>query len=175
MYLRLGPKRRLASHESALPAIEEATRFRHLGGRVHPPYELRYIEAHREQIKDPNEGYPIPSNWQTTLLNGDVQELADFALTRFYDPAADGGLGETWLIAEGAIPEQDRSALLGTPIGHPDHEFDPGRQGSYFQTPEQVTESLRRLERCGHEIELESYIQLLQRCSDQGLGVYVTF
>jgi hypothetical protein len=134
-----------------------------------------YIEAHREQIKDPYEGQPIEQDWQAVLANGDVHEYGDFALTRFYDPADDQGIAETWMSVDAALPEQDRSALLGSPLGDPGHEFDPGRQGSYFQTPEQVVESLRRVEHAAPARELESYVQLLRRCAVDGLGVYVTF
>jgi hypothetical protein len=134
-----------------------------------------YIESHREQIKDPYEGQPIELDWRATLENRDVHEYGDFALTRFYDPADDKGIAESWLSIDAVLAEQDRAALLGSPLGKPGHEFDPGRQGSYFQTPEQVIESLQRVERIGQIPELQTYVQLLRRCALEGLGVYVTF
>src|SRR6059058_715754 len=56
-----------------------------------------YIEAHREAVKDPYQGHPIAPDWQATLANRDVHEYGDFALTRFYNPADDRGIGEPWL------------------------------------------------------------------------------
>ena len=134
-----------------------------------------YIEAHREQIKDPYEGQPITQDWRNRLANLDVHEFGDFALTRFYDPADDQGVAESWLSINAVLSEQDRSALLGSQLGKSGREFDPGRQGSYFQTPEQVAESLRLVERIGQARKLESYVQLLRNCATDGLGVYVTF
>ncbi len=140
-----------------------------------PATIARYIEAHRDQTKDPYEGQPIEQGWEATLENRDVHEYGDFALTRFYDPADDRGLAESWLTVDAELAEQDRWALLGSPLGNPGHEFDPGRQGSYFQTPEQVGESLLRVERMGQARELESYARLLRSCVADRLGVYVTF
>lgn len=133
-----------------------------------------YIEAHREEIKDPYGG-PIEQGWQATLGDLDVHEYGDLALTRFYDPADDRGIGDSWLAVDAMLEEQDRTALLGCPLGEARREFDPGRQGSYFQTPGQVVESLRRVERVGHTDVLQSYTQLLRACAVSGLGVYVTF
>ncbi|WP_425619062.1 hypothetical protein NA78x_002793 [Anatilimnocola sp. NA78] len=140
-----------------------------------PTTITKYIEAHHEQIKDPFAGQPIEQRWQATFGNRDVHEYGDFALTRFYDPADDQGIADSWLAVDAALAPHDRSALLGSTLGRPGHEFDPGRQGSYFQTPERVVESLRRIERITRARELESYMQLLSRCAGNGLGVYVTF
>jgi hypothetical protein len=140
-----------------------------------PATIARYIAAHREHIKDPYEGLPIDEGWEATLGNRDVHEYGDFALTRFYDPAEDQGIAESWLAVDAELAEQDRSALLGSRLGVPGHEFDPGRQGSYFQTPEQVAESLRRFDRFAHDGRLKTYVQLLRGCVADGLGVYVTF
>jgi hypothetical protein len=140
-----------------------------------PATIVRYIETHREQIKDPYEGQPIEKSWQETLENRDVHEYGNFALTRFYDPANDQGIADCWLTVDAVIAEQDRQALLGVALGKLGHEFDPGRQGSYFQTPEQAVESLRRIEHIGHIDQLQPYVQLLRMCAVDDLGVYVTF
>jgi hypothetical protein len=134
----------------------------------------QYIEFHREQIKDPYEGQPIVRGWQAMLGNQDVHEYGDFALTRFYDPTDDQGIAESWLAVDAHLAEQDRAALLGSSLGEAGRKFDPGRQGSYFQTPEQAAESLRCVERIGHDV-LQCYAQLLRTCAVDGLGVYVTF
>jgi hypothetical protein len=138
-----------------------------------PAVVAEYVEVHRDEIKDPYEGQPIPPDWRATLSNRDVHEYGDFALTRFYDPADDQGIANSWSAME--LPEEDLAALLGFPFGEPGREFDPGRLGAYFQTPEQAIESLRRIERFGRGDVFESYAQLLRTCAANGLGVYVTF
>ena len=105
-----------------------------------------------------------------------MHEYGDFALTRFYDPADDRGVGNAWVGIDASLPEQDRPALLGRPLGRAGREFDPGRQGSYFQTPEQVVESLRRVQRLSeYQDVLRGYIELLRACAAGRRGVYVTF
>ncbi len=76
----------------------------------------------------------------------------------------------------------DRAALLGVAIGPDENRFDPGRQGSYFQTPEEVVRSLARVRRFklsrfldNHRKSLRSFQTLLEECQAKGLGVYVTF
>jgi hypothetical protein len=108
---------------------------------------IGYIDLHYQTLTDPYEGRPLPYAWQEMLQNHCVHELIDFALTGFYDPADDQGIGESWLEIERQLPDADRAALLGYPFGQPGNHFDPGRQGSYFQTPDQAHESRRHLER----------------------------
>lgn len=140
-----------------------------------PPALAQYIDAHREKIKDPYDGRPIGEGWQAMLENRDVQEYGDFALTRFYDPTNDHGIGHPWLEIDAKLAEQDRAALLGFSLGPAGHEFDPGRQGSYFQTPQQAVESLWCAERIVYVDALQPYARLLRTCAADGLGVYVTF
>jgi hypothetical protein len=140
-----------------------------------PAPVAQYIQLHRDEIRDPYAGQPLAPDWQATLSNADVHEYGDFALTRFYDPAADQGIAESWSAVESALPNDDRAALLGFALGEPGHEFDPGRQGSYFQTHEQAIASLRRVERFQRPDEVAPYATLLRTCVAAGLGTYVTF
>ena len=89
-----------------------------------------FIDRYRAELKDPYEGKPLPEDWRETLGNRDVQEYGDFALTRFYDPNADCGLGCCWNEIDDALPEEDREVLLGLPFGPRHNRFDPGRYGS---------------------------------------------
>lgn len=64
--------------------------------------------------------------------------------------------------------------LMRFSISSSSNVFDPGRMGSYFQTSEQVLESLAIV----RELEIpsiEPFQELLEECSQQGLGIYVTF
>ena len=140
-----------------------------------------YVGRNRGVLKDPYEGDPLDADWQESLENRDVHEYGDFALTRFYDPAADRGLGYRWNEIDDALPEEGRRALLGSPLGPPQNRFDPGRYGSYFQTPQRVTGSLALLR--GLDLPwldehdrgfLRRFEGLLEECVAAGLGLYVT-
>jgi hypothetical protein len=108
------------------------------------------------------------------LGNKNVQEYGDFALTRFYDPAMDLGVGEEWMEIDDSLSESNRSAFLGYPIHSKNNVFDPGYMGSYFQTPEQVAASLRNVIELAIETN-ESFQALLEDSNRSGLGIYVTF
>jgi hypothetical protein len=108
--------------------------------------------------------------------------LVDFALTRFYDPEKNSGLGNEWRAIDEHLSEADQAALLGTPFGSSGAYFDPGRQGSFFQTPQEVVRSLARVQRIDlsnmDEDQRESwpqYKKLLEDCAKAGIGLYVTF
>lgn len=143
---------------------------------------IHYIDVHREDLKDPYEGNPLADDWRDMRENHDVYEYGDVALTRFYDPAEDAGIGNPWLAIDDQLPEADRAALLGTPFGPPSDSFDPGRLGSYFQTPREVARSLARVRRFKlsaledyHRKSLERFRDLLEECEKAGSGLYVTF
>jgi hypothetical protein len=135
---------------------------------------VEFMLTNRDNCSDPYEGGVLPLDWESLLETGNVQELADFALTKYYDPLADFGLQEHWLHVEAQFPESVRSALLGLPIGSPEAPFDPGAMGAYFQTPSMVLKSLATLESYGHE-ELRDYVGLLRGIAQSGLGLYVSF
>jgi hypothetical protein len=136
----------------------------------------RYIDAHRDELRDPYEGEALEPDWEAMLENRDVHAYGDFALTRFYDPSDDQGLADDWLVIDGQLSDPDRATLLGVAMGPIGQEFDPGRQGSYFQTPELVIESLRRIESLSARMpQLRSFAELLRVCADSGRGIYVTF
>jgi hypothetical protein len=139
------------------------------------PAELEaYIDRHRHELTDPYEGQPLPADWRDALENRDVHEYGDYALTRFYDPADWSGVGYEWAGLSDELPDPAADALLGFSVGPPGRLFDPGRYGSYFQTPAQVLESLAVLEPLGVP-ELARFVGLLERCAAEGRGVYTTF
>jgi hypothetical protein len=141
-----------------------------------------YIDANLKDLKDPYEGKSLPKDWREMLENRDVHELADFALTRFYDPSQDWGIWDQWRAVDERLPAPDQVALLGTSLGSDGKYFDPGREGSYFQTLSQVSESLERLRNFRlpgledyRRKSLDRFEQLLVRCVESGSGLYVTF
>ncbi|APP74482.1 hypothetical protein [Xanthomonas vesicatoria] len=129
-----------------------------------------FIEAHIDSVRDPYEGEPVTEDWRSMLEAGDVQELADFALTRYYQPSADFGIGEEWEALSREMPEAERAALLGSAF----ESFDPGRMGSYFQSERVAADSLRAL-RNSSGTAAERLKQGLSEAVDSGRGIYVTF
>jgi len=139
------------------------------------PTELEaFIDDNRVSLTDPYEGEPLPADWRSGLGNRDVHEFGDYALTRYYDPSDDRGVGSAWRSLSGELPETAANALLGFSVGPHERLFDPGRYGSYFQTPAQVREALAVLKPLGVP-ELAWFVELLERCAAEGRGVYVTF
>ena len=133
-----------------------------------------YIDRHLAQLKDPYEGEPLAADWRSTLGNGDVHEYGDYALTQFYDPADCSGIGYEWARLSDELLDPAANAMLGFSVGPAENRFDPGRYGSYFQTPRQARESLAALGRLGRS-ELARYLALLEHCVAKQRGVYLTF
>ncbi|MEI8197241.1 MAG: hypothetical protein WCI73_15190, partial [Phycisphaerae bacterium] len=94
---------------------------------------IAFGERHLRLLRDPYEGLMLPTNWGEQLSEADIQEVADYVLTKFYNPTEDGGIGDAWLDIEVQLHADEREALLGMPFGEKTHVFDPGRMGSYFQ------------------------------------------
>jgi hypothetical protein len=141
-----------------------------------------FIDRHLAELTDPYEGEPLSTNWRDALGNQDVHEYGDYALTRYYDPADCRGIGYGWAQLSEELPEEAANAMLGFAVGPEDNLFDPGRYGSYFQTPRQVRESLSALRphSCTRTCysscpDLLQYLELLERCVAERRGVYVTF
>jgi hypothetical protein len=135
---------------------------------------IEFGERYRHSLCDPYEGDPLGGEWAGRLGVGDVHEVADFVLTRYYDPTADGGLGEAWLGLEEHLDAEQRMAILGKPFGPARAAFDPGRMGSYFQDRETARRSLEVLQHLKGP-ELADFISLLERAVTSAKGLYVTF
>lgn len=133
-----------------------------------------FIEANLQHCRDPYEGEPLGSDWQSGLETGDIQELADFALTRYYNPSDAHGLSGLWMTIIAELPAEARAALLGFPIGHETNRFDPGLMGAYFQTPEMVRVSVEMLSG-QNTISLTSYCFFLRETAALNFGLFVTF
>lgn len=144
---------------------------------------IDFIRKNVEKLKDPYEGDQLSEDWENMIENGDIDEYADFCLTKYYDPTQDIGLGNDWIVAqelfETYVPGSG-NILLGMPIHVGDEYFDPGKMGSYFCSFEHLKEGLgtiSELARSGlvgsREIDLIEGIYLKARGMNKGL--YVTF
>ena len=133
-----------------------------------------FISEQRAYLTDPDEGDNLPEDWATLILTRDAHQLGDLALTKFYRPSEVDGLRYDWAtLDEGATPEV-AAAMLGAPFGPKANRFDPGKYGSYFQTPTQVRRSLDTLSAIDRA-ELERYRSILRSAMKAGKGVYVAF
>lgn len=133
-----------------------------------------FIDEHRESLVDPVSEDLLAEDWQDTLVSGDVQELADLALTKYYEPTEDCGLGEWWDEINKSLAPAAGAALLGTPLKGGAQVFDPGRMGAYFQSPTQTGASAKALGSVSMP-DVEEYRDFLKGCAEDGMGVYVTF
>jgi hypothetical protein len=142
----------------------------------------RFIDANLDQLTDPYEGEPLVKGWRGLLENGDVNELGDFALTKYYDSDLDIGLDIDWE-AIGDLLENagvSPTMVLGTALGPVEAPFDPGRQGAYFQTAAEVSEALVQLQallqaKPALASELAPLQGMLQQAARGRRGLYVTF
>lgn len=77
---------------------------------------VAFINRELDHLTDPDEGGSLSIGWQSAPEKGDVQELSDFAFTRYYNVLADLGPGDQWLALEASLRELQAMALFGTPV-----------------------------------------------------------
>jgi hypothetical protein len=142
----------------------------------------RFIVENRAALTDPYDGEPLDDDWQERLEAGNVQQLGDFALTKYYDGDWDMGLDADWRTVREELrgAGEDERLLLGAQLGPPSRRFDPGQHGSYFQSEEDVQQGLavvRRLVASRPPLEqlLAPLHDLLEQAARSGKGLYVTF
>lgn len=141
-----------------------------------------FIDQHVDSLTDPYEGEPLTKDWRESLDAGDAQELGDFALTKYYDGDLDMGLDLDWLDVKSELTHagEDAQLLLGAPFGPASQPFDPGQQGSYFQSEEEVERAhatVQRLAAKSPELAeaLAPLLGMLGQATQQRRGLYVTF
>jgi hypothetical protein len=144
---------------------------------------IQFIEENREALKDPDTGEPLEEDWQDQVEDDDPHRYGDLALTRYYDPEDGIGLAYDWMDLDDELQAElgnDRAVALGDPCGPKDNHFDPGKMGSYFQSPDKVKKNLTLLgtrlkKKTPHAQALKRVRDMLQPAADAGKGMYVTF
>ncbi len=134
----------------------------------------RFVDHFRPVLSHPWGAVPLPASWREELEVGDVQEVADLALTKYYTPDGEAGVGEAWPAWQESAPPDVARCLLGAPFGPVECPFDPGRMGSYFQSPEEVIASQICLSRMVTP-SLARFKELLAHAASLRKGLYVTF
>lgn len=159
------------------PILEESLQTR-------DPAPLRaFVETHRADLRDPYAGEPLDAEWENLLETRDVQEYGDFALTRYYDPAADVGLGDRWPALEELLVREAPAGTdltMGEPVGPPMFPFDPGGLGAYFLSNADARLRLDTLQQlvdadAALREPLQPAIKMFAAIAASGRGAYVTF
>lgn len=142
---------------------------------------VSFINSNLRNLCDPYEGEPLGTDWEAMIETLDSHQYGDFALTKYYKPTDDIGLGAAWENLQELIsndPLLTESPILGSTIGPKDAPFDPGKMGSYFQGVQQVRQNRRyllNLAKKNRTQDLKNAIQMLQGAENVGTGLYVTF
>lgn len=139
-----------------------------------------FIDGNLEALCDPYEGQPLGIDWASHVEVKDAHQFADFALTKYYDPCADIGLGSAWERVHrlAASPLRTESPVLGTTVGPSSARFDAGKMGSYFQSSKKVRENheaLLKLATRAGSADLDRALKMLEVAAKRNAGLYVTF
>jgi len=130
---------------------------------------LSFVETNRDELVDPYEGEPLTVDWRSMLEVEDAHQVGDFALTKYYDPLLDIGVGDDWL----SLREPLRNVLLGRTVGPPDNPFDPGKMGSYFQSIDETKAAWALVKRLSNVPDIVS--EFYRRALSEPKGLYITF
>lgn len=144
---------------------------------------VAFIIQNLAELKDPDEGEPLDDFWEEKIETKDAHQYGDFALTKFYCPQNDIGLSYDWNKMQNCLYKEfteQPSILLGVPFGSENNLFDPGKMGSYFQSPYQVIKNLRTIENFVLQkpelaIDLSSTVNMLRMAARERKGLYITF
>ncbi|WP_292709480.1 hypothetical protein [Nostoc sp. NMS2] len=144
---------------------------------------ITFIENNFSYLKNPDEGEPLDYLWKEMIEIEDISQYGDFAITKYYNPQCDIGLGYDWLPLYNMLLnelDKDTSPLLGKNFGIPGNYFNPGKMGSYFQSLEQVKNNFELLnlllnEKKEHLPNIALLMKMLSNALDLKKGLYITF
>lgn len=146
---------------------------------------ISFINNNIVLLKHPDEGGAIDDYWEEILEEiKDVHNYGDIAITKFYDPDKDIGLGYDWQDIENILSCEllvdPGDIILGQKFGPIDNRFNPGRISSSFQSLEQVKLNMQLLQNLVEQkpklsIALADLLSMLQKAIDSQTGLYITF
>lgn len=110
----------------------------------------QYIVNNIGKIRSPYTGEFLDDDWEDELELGNVQELADFALTKFYSPEEEFGLSYSWDSLLEALKQllttiNPEYWVLGYPVESEKFRLDPGGMGTGIVRVEDVPIIFRNL------------------------------
>jgi len=140
-----------------------------------------YIISNLHRLKDPYEGYALSGEWESLIESHNAHQYGDFALTKYYRPTSDIGLGRSWEHVQELIASDltlTESPILGATVGPRGNPFDPGGMGSYFQSSPSVRQHLEYLSGLAKNVKddgLLKAMQMLNEAAKVDSGLYITF
>lgn len=143
-----------------------------------------FIISNMSLLTDPYEGEELDEYWEDMIEDKDAHQYGDFALTKYYCPLADFGLGVDWESIQNILVDTMNfqfSPVLGIPLKVGEEVFDPGKMGTYFQKNSDVAESLDNMSsiECFVPKNLiepfNSFKSLLEEALKKNKGLFVTF
>lgn len=144
---------------------------------------VAFIDAHRDRLRDPDTGAGLDEHWRQAEAAADAHRLGDLALTAYYDPTEDIGLGDGWEeVGMDLAREVDADVdplIGGEPFGPPGNPFDPGKLGAYVRSWDTVRRQRERVRQVMAgplwSDTLTGFDEMLRAADDQRRGLYVTF
>lgn len=102
-----------------------------------------FIRDNISRVKSPYTGELLDNEWEKELETGEIQELADFALTCYYSPEEDMGISYAWdelLTSLSTLPLKFNSNyyVLGRTLQTEKFILDPGGMGLGFVYAEDI-------------------------------------
>jgi hypothetical protein len=137
---------------------------------------LSFIGGHRAELRTPDEGDPLPPNWEPTLRAEGVDRAGEVALTLYFNPLRDIGLDYGWQALGPLFPNP--ATVLGVPFGPAGHLFDPGKMGAWFQSPEMARKYLALVQEVAcrrPEVDLSRCLAMFGKAVEEEKGLYVKF
>lgn len=103
-----------------------------------------FINENLEQLKSPYSGEELTAEWEEELEAQDIQELSDFAMTKYYNPDYELGLHSLWdqFLEYFELLQLNYNAeyyVLGKSLESKDFILDPGRMGLGFINSEHTS------------------------------------
>lgn len=152
---------------------------------------ITFIENNLQNLKHPDEGEPLDSSWREILetelitqnITTDISHYGDFAITKYYNPGNNIGIGYDWARLDDELVTElnvNISPLLGIEFGPENNYFDPGKMGSYFQSSDLVKRNLDLLNSLPLNMQENlPTIPILKKMLSDALalkqGLYITF
>ena len=150
--------------------------YLYLEGRVDEVADFARAEA--GDLFDPYEGMPLRvEQVNEALVRGEHDFIAEAALTAFYAPSEDVGVGYEYLDVHSrleALGANYAGLLHGSTLSHAGKLFDPGKMGTFFCDLDEA-ESKSRLVSTIQDANLR---RLLEPMAEAGLaagGLFITF
>ena len=156
---------------------------------------ISFINQNLNDLKSPYSGEELTVEWIEELETEDIQELADFAMTKYYNPDEELGLSYSWELLLELFDELDLKFnneyyILGKSLDSENFTLDPGRMGLGFIDSQQISSIHKELislkqnfinifetESLDKEViqAYEELIEIYEEAKESNCGLLMTF